>query len=84
MVRELHVYGTVVPVHARDADSFQHQGFGRMLMEEAERIAREEHSSTRLAVISGVGTRAYYRKLGFRLEGVYMVKDFDDSSEEFS
>jgi elongator complex protein 3 len=34
-------------------------------MEEAERIAREEHGSIKLAVISGVGTRDYYRKLGF-------------------
>ena len=43
-------------------------------MEEAERIAREEHQSNKLAVISGVGTRHYYRKLGFELEGTYMVK----------
>ena len=43
-------------------------------MEEAERIAREEHGSTKLAVISGVGTRHYYRKLGYELEGPYMVK----------
>jgi elongator complex protein 3 len=34
-------------------------------MEEAERIAREEHGSTKMAVISGVGTRHYYRKLGY-------------------
>jgi len=50
------------------------QGFGTLLMEEAERIAREEHGSTKLAVISGVGTRHYYRKLGFELEGPYMTK----------
>jgi elongator complex protein 3 len=43
-------------------------------MEEAERIARDEHCSTKLAVISGVGTRGYYRKLGYELEGPYMVK----------
>jgi len=34
-------------------------------MEEAERIARDEHLSTKLAVIAGVGTRHYYRKLGY-------------------
>ena len=45
-----------------------------MLMEEAERIAREEHGSHKLAVISGVGTRHYYRKLGYELEGTYMIK----------
>jgi elongator complex protein 3 len=43
-------------------------------MEEAERIAREEHDSWKLAVISGIGTRDYYRKLGYELDGVYMSK----------
>nr|CAG4640687.1 EOG090X02DF [Eulimnadia texana] len=74
IVRELHVYGSVVPVSARDPRKFQHQGFGMLLMEEAERIARDEHQSTKLAIISGVGTRNYYRKLGYELEGPYMVK----------
>ena len=50
------------------------QGYGRLLMEAAERIACSEHGSTKLAVISGVGTRHYYRKLGYHLEGPYMVK----------
>uniref|UniRef100_A0A8C0PHF3 Elongator complex protein 3 n=1 Tax=Canis lupus familiaris TaxID=9615 RepID=A0A8C0PHF3_CANLF len=74
IVRELHVYGSVVPVSSRDPTKFQHQGFGMLLMEEAERIAREEHGSGRIAVISGVGTRNYYRKIGYRLQGPYMVK----------
>lgn len=75
IVRELHVYGSVVPVHERDPSKFQHKGFGTLLMEEAERIALDEHCSTKMVVISGVGTRHYYRKLGYRLEGPYMVKD---------
>ena len=50
------------------------QGYGTLLMEEAECIARREHRSTKVAVISGVGTRHYYRKLGYELEGPYMVK----------
>ena len=58
IVRELHVYGTAVPVHARDPAKFQHQGYGTLLMEEAERIARDEHGSVKLAVISGVGESA--------------------------
>lgn len=74
IIRELHVYGSVVPVSSRDPSKFQHQGFGTLLMEEAERIARDEHGSIKLAVISGVGTRDYYRKLGYELEGPYMVK----------
>lgn len=74
IVRELHVYGNIVPIHSRDPTKFQHQGFGTLLMEEAERIAREEHGSSKIAVISGVGTRNYYRKLGYELDGPYMSK----------
>ncbi|CAL8463087.1 g2621 [Coccomyxa elongata] len=75
IVRELHVYGSAVAVHARDTSKHQHQGYGTLLLEEAERIAASEHRSRQLAIISGVGTRHYYRKLGYRLEGHYMVKD---------
>ncbi|KAM5163784.1 elongator complex protein 3 [Mantella aurantiaca] len=77
IVRELHVYGSVVPISSRDPSKFQHQGFGMLLMEEAERIARDEHDSRKIAVISGVGTRNYYRKIGYELEGPYMVKRLD-------
>jgi len=74
IVRELHVYGTAVAVSGRDPTRFQHQGFGMLLMEEAERIAREEHGSEKILVISGVGTRHYYRKMGYELDGPYMSK----------
>ena len=60
------------------AISSHHQGFGMLLMEEAERIAREEHGAWKLAVISGVGTRNYYRKLGYELDGPYMSKMLDE------
>merc|ERR1711939_537838 len=88
LVRELHVYGSAVPVHARDPRKFQHQGYGTLLMEEAERIARDEHGSTKISVISGVGTRDYYRRLGYWLDGPYMSKnikprDDDDSDDDF-
>ena len=52
-----------------------------LLMEEAERIARQEHASSKMAVISGVGTRDYYRKMGYQLEGPYMVKDISAVGE---
>lgn len=83
VVRELHVYGSAVPLNARDPTKFQHQGYGTLLMEEAERIALKEHGSEKILVISGVGTRHYYRKLGYELEGPYMVKNlkFDYLSE---
>ena len=70
LVRELHVYGSAVPVHARDPRKFQHQGYGTLLMEEAERIARNEHGSRKISVISGIGVRSYYAKLGYTLDGV--------------
>lgn len=53
-----------------------------MLMEEAERIAIEEHGSKKLAVISGVGTRHYYAKLGYHLEQTYMVKQLESSDRD--
>jgi elongator complex protein 3 len=74
IVRELHVYGTAVPIHTRNPSKWQHQGYGTLLMEEAERIARFEHGSSKIAVIAGVGTRHYYRKLGYQLDGPYMTK----------
>lgn len=74
IIRELHVYGSTVPVDTKNPTKFQHQGFGTLLMEEAERIALEEHGSEKISVISGVGTRNYYRKLGYKLDGPYMSK----------
>lgn len=86
IVRELHVYGSVVPVHDRDMVKFQHRGYGALLMEMAERIAIKEHKSEKMAVISGVGTRNYYRKLGYELEGPYMLKSLkkDDYKSSLS
>ncbi|XP_057667961.1 elongator complex protein 3 [Diorhabda carinulata] len=78
IIRELHVYGSVVPVSGRDEKKFQHQGYGTLLMNWAEEIAIKEHNSIKIAVISGVGTRNYYRKLGYELEGPYMVKSLKE------
>jgi len=75
IIRELHVYGSAVPVKGRDIAQYQHQGYGRMLVQEAEKIAQEEHKTKKVAIISGIGTREYYRKLGYRLEGAYMVRE---------
>ncbi len=66
-------------VECRSHGAWGLQGYGTLLMQEAERIARIEHHSSKLAVISGVGTRHYYRKLGYHLEGHYMVKHLKPS-----
>ena len=70
-IRELHVYGELVPVGAKKR--VQHAGLGKKLMAEAEKIAKEQ-GYQEIAVIAGVGTRDYYRKLGYRLKDTYMIK----------
>ncbi len=72
LIRELHVYGTAIPVGVSDREAVQHRGIGEKLLEFAEEIAREKYD--RIAVISGVGARDYYRKHGYRRRGNYMVK----------
>ena len=72
IVRELHTYGQLVRISEEGGQS-QHRGFGRRLMEEAERVAREA-GYKKIAVISGVGVREYYRTLGYELNRTYMIK----------
>ena len=58
----------------RGENEIQHSGLGKRLLKEAERISREEFDSARLLVISAVGTRGYYKRLGYSLDGPYMAK----------
>jgi elongator complex protein 3 len=79
LIRELHVYGELVSVPFGKLGAggkkkiIQHAGLGKKLMAEAEKIARK-NSFKKMAVISGIGARGYYRKLGYKLEKSYMVK----------
>jgi len=78
LIRELHVYGTAMPIGKtansdRLAIQVQHRGVGKRLMSIAEQLAKE-NGKNKMVVISGIGVREYYRKLGYRKEGVYMVK----------
>lgn len=76
LVRELHVFGPQVPLNEQRDDAAQHHGYGRALLLEAERLAREEFGAPRLAVLSGTGAREYYRQgFGYREEAGYMVRD---------
>jgi elongator complex protein 3 len=75
LIRELHSYGQHLPISAHASNTVQHIGFGRRLLAEAERLVAHEYACARIAVIAGVGVREYYRKLGYRLEQTYMVKD---------
>ena len=74
IIRELHVYGKSLQVGQREENEIQHSGLGKSLMKEAENIARHEFDSKRMLVISAVGTRQYYQKLGYSLYGPYMSK----------
>lgn len=71
LVRELHVYGTAAAI-GEEGDT-QHQGLGRKLMQKAEEIAKQ-NGKNKIVVISGVGVREYYHKLGYHQEGPYLVK----------
>jgi elongator complex protein 3 len=75
IVRELHVYGNAVGVGKQGDDGdHQHKGYGRKLLEKAEQLAREA-GYPKLAVISGIGVRQYYReKLGYKQDGPYVSK----------
>jgi len=71
LIRELHVYGELVPMGG--AKKIQHSGLGTRLLAEAEKLAHQA-GIKKIAVISGVGVRGYYRKKGYRLVGNYMIK----------
>ena len=73
-IRELHVYGTMVNHNQKQLkNSVQHYGFGKKLMETAEEICIQNNIH-KIAVISGVGVRQYYEKLGYKLYNNYMIK----------
>jgi elongator complex protein 3 len=65
VIRELHVYGASQPLGRRDPRAAQHAGLGSELVQAAAELASERGYRS-LAVISAIGTRAYYRRLGFR------------------
>lgn len=74
LVRELHVYGKMTPVdNDQEFSHTQHMGLGKKLMAQAEKLTKE-HDLDKVVVISGIGVRNYYKKLGYKLENTYMTK----------
>ena len=71
IVRELHVYGELTP--SGTGFKVQHRGLGKELLVKAEQLALMANSD-KIAVISGVGVRDYYRRRGYRLYNTYMMK----------
>lgn len=74
LVREVHVYGQSLEIGNDTEEAAQHSGLGKALMDHAETLAKDAGFG-RLAVISALGTRGYYQKLGYTLDGTYMVKE---------
>ena len=74
MIREVHVYGLALGIGSSQAGKAQHAGLGKRLIEAAAEIAAER-SYERLAVISAIGTREYYRKRGFVDGELYQLRD---------
>jgi elongator complex protein 3 len=68
-IRELHVYGEQTPIGEKG--KVQHQGFGKKLLFEAEKIAKRA-GKKKISIISGVGVREYYKKFGYKRDGHYM------------
>ncbi|MFA5925685.1 MAG: tRNA uridine(34) 5-carboxymethylaminomethyl modification radical SAM/GNAT enzyme Elp3 [Parcubacteria group bacterium] len=75
IIREVHTYGKLLNLKSRDKKSPQHAGLGKKLILEAEKIARVEFGCQKISVIAGIGVREYYRKLGYKLQNTYMVKN---------
>ena len=72
LIRELHIYGHTIPVGEKSNKS-QHKGWGKKLVKKCEEISKK-NGYKKIAIISGVGVREYYKKLGYILEDVFMVK----------
>jgi elongator complex protein 3 len=74
LIRELHVYGRMVPVGQPSRDDWQHRGWGETLLNEAEKIAREKYDIKKMVIMSALGTKQYYRNHGYNKDGVYVSK----------
>ena len=73
LVRELHVYGNMIKIGDKNPKIGQHTGFGEKLLKEAENLSIDNGKED-IAIISGIGSRNYYRKFGYEKVGPYMVK----------
>ncbi len=74
LIRELHVYGSMVPLGDRKNDLWQHKGYGEGLLKEAEKLASEIYDKNKILINSGIGARNYYQKFGYKKLGPYMAK----------
>ena len=73
IIRELKVFGTSTPLGEEYDFSFQHKGFGKLLIEEAVKITKEMNKK-KVLVMSAIGTQEYYKQFGFVEDGFYMSR----------
>ena len=81
MIREVHVYGLALGIGSALAGRAQHLGLGTSLIEKAATIAAAR-GFRRLAVISSIGTREYYRKRGFADGELYQLRDLETNAAQ--
>jgi elongator complex protein 3 len=81
MIREVHVYGPALNLGEDSRGEAQHIGLGARLIERARQIARGA-GFRRIAVISAIGTREYYARLGFAIDGLYMSSNLKESATD--
>ncbi len=75
IIRELHIFGPEVPLSEKNSSAAQHKGYGKALLREAERLAKDEFNAERMVILSGTGAKEYYRaEFGYAKQGNYMVK----------
>jgi len=76
IVREIKVVGELVPKDLKPnrLTQIQHRGYGKLLMENAEKISYEDFDAHKLAVISGIGAKDWFFSLGYKLDGPYVSK----------
>jgi len=80
IIREVHVYGQAAAISKQNS-LIQHKGLGQLMIKEAERITKKEYKLNKIAVISGVGVRNYYKdKLDYKLKDGYMIKSLKTSN----
>ena len=84
LIRELHVYGMMRPTSGENKEygnSVQHFGYGHKLLKAAEQIS-SQNGFRKIAVISGVGVRNYYRRFGYKLRDTYMIKTIEPPNDK--
>jgi len=73
IIREIHTFGRTLQIGGKGLTP-QHRGLGKKLVKEAEKIAKKEFGLNKIAVISGIGVRRYFKKIGYKLKDTYMMK----------